>query len=120
MLGTSNDGFGVSGSSENGYGVVGSSEASLDGVLGNCAGTGNGVHGTSAGTGNGVVGNALSGIGVVASGGRAQFMITPASGSGAPTKGKHDIGELFLDKHGALFICVGTGKPGTWKTVVVS
>jgi hypothetical protein len=129
-----------------GVGVGGFSKTGI-GVVGSCASSGNGVEGLSA-SGYGVLGDSTSsygvygistnaaglfgssrsGVGVEATGGTygvqasgtaAQLYLVPANAAGAPTSGKHAVGEIVLDKNGALFICVAAGTPGTWKKVKV-
>lgn len=78
-----------------------------------------GVHGTSA-NGNGILGEGGTGYGGVFKGARAQVRLAPTTRIGKPTSGTHQIGELYLDKVGSLFICTVAGAPGTWKTVTVS
>jgi hypothetical protein len=88
-----------------------------------------GVHGVSAATNSpavvgeaigaaiGVKGTSVSGYGAVLSGGRAPLRLYPRTNPGKPTTGSHQIGELSLDKVGALFICTVAGTPGTWRKV---
>jgi hypothetical protein len=110
-----------------GHGVVGDGNgASTTGVLGrNAGGYGvrgegkTGVHGKAT-SGNGVFGESGSGYGAVLKGGRAAIRLVPATTVGKPTTGNHQIGELYLDKVGTLFICTVAGTPGTWKKVTVS
>lgn len=75
-----------------------------------------GVHGTSA-NGSGLLGEGGTGYGGVFKGAKAQVRLTPTGRAGRPTTGYHQIGELYLDKVGALFICTTTGTPGTWRKV---
>jgi hypothetical protein len=110
-----------------GYGVVGDAVGSSGaGMLGrHTLGTGvrgegkTGVHGKAT-SGNGVFGESGSGYGAVLKGGRAAIRLVPATTVGKPTTGNHQIGELYLDKVGTLFICTVAGTPGTWKKVTVS
>jgi hypothetical protein len=110
-----------------GYGVIGDAAGSSGvGVLGrHTLGTGvrgegkTGVHGKAT-SGNGVFGESGSGYGAVLKGGRAAIRLVPATTVGKPTTGNHQIGELYLDKVGTLFICTVAGTPGTWKKVTVS
>ncbi|MEJ7655126.1 MAG: hypothetical protein WKH64_18215 [Chloroflexia bacterium] len=39
---------------------------------------------------------------------------------GKPTTGAHLIGELFLDRAAALWICTASGTPGTWRRVTTT
>jgi glucose/arabinose dehydrogenase len=78
-----------------------------------------GVYGVST-SGSGVRASSKSSYGVQAAGGKAQLYLVPASTAGKPTTGSHELGELFLDRNGALFVCTTSGSPGTWKTVNVS
>jgi hypothetical protein len=129
-------GFGVAGDTTSGAntaadigyaraGVFGRNNGSGTGVLGlsvNHDGDGVwghgkvGVHGSSP-NGNGVLGEGGTGYGGVFKGIRAQVRLTPATRAGKPIGGTHQIGELYLDKLGALFICTGAGSPGTWRKV---
>jgi len=110
-----------------GYGVIGDAAGSSGvGVLGrHTLGTGvrgegkTGVHGKAT-SGNGVFGESGSGYGAVLKGGRAAIRLVPATTVGKPTTGNHQIGELYLDKVGTLFICTAAGTPGIWKKVTVS
>jgi len=110
-----------------GYGVVGDGHgASTAGVLGrNAGGSGvrgegkTGVHGKAT-SGKGLFGESGSGYGGVLGGGKAQLRLLPRPTTGKPTTGAHQIGELYLDQVGSLFICTAAGTPGTWKKVTVS
>jgi microcystin-dependent protein len=42
------------------------------------------------------------------------FVIAPAVQSGSPTTGVHEVGELWVDSSGVLWVCTGAGTPGTW------
>jgi len=76
----------------------------------------------------GVRGESVDGPGVFGEGrvgGRftgtnAQLALVPGSGTGKPTTGHHIAGEIFMDSAASLFICVGTGTPGTWVKVMVA
>jgi hypothetical protein len=68
--------------------------------------------------GKGIDASSFAGTGVVASGALAPIRLVPAaSGSGAPSTGTHQIGELYVDSVGALFYCRTSGSPGTWVTI---
>src|SRR5207237_360163 len=132
--GRSTEGPGVSGGSENGAGVEAESihgpavEAiSRDGIGVVAAGgqaplflvpaegappgaPNSGAHRQ----GEGGVGGS-GGRGVQASGGAAQLRLVPASSPGHPSSGQ--MGDLFLDSTGTLFLCHGGT---TWQTVVLS
>ncbi len=124
-------------SNSSGAGVVGIARSSSGGigVSGNCeAPDGFGVNGSSrSGTGVlGVVGQkpndfgpqpvgifglatTATGLGGVFQGVRAPLRLVPvAQGTGNPTTGTHQVGELFVDSAGALFYCTADGTPGTW------
>ena len=45
------------------------------------------------------------------------IMIKPSTNPGAPTAGASFMGQLYVDRDGALYFCVKSGTPGTWKTV---
>ena len=99
------------------FGVVGTAEEGGYGVLGyNPTGT----------SSVGVIGRADFGVGVIASsftglsllvrdGGRMQQQLRPTAG--APTAGSFSIGEQIRDANGDLYICTGSGGPGTWRKV---
>jgi len=95
----------------NKVGVFGLSDTGK-GVLG-AATSGEGVFGTSGG-GAGVYGESTSGVGGVFKGNRAPLRLIPATTAGAPTTNSHDVGELYVDKDGKLYICTASGMPGTW------
>jgi hypothetical protein len=44
-------------------------------------------------------------------------LVPAASGTGAPSSGTHQTGELYVDSTGALFYCRAGGSPGTWVTI---
>ncbi len=50
----------------------------------------------------------------------AQLSLVPGSGTGKPTTGHHVLGEIYMDAAASLFVCVGTGTPGTWVKVVTA
>ena len=89
------------------------------GVRGECVS----VSGDSAGTGVegvgtvGVRGRSAEGVGVAAEGGRAPLWLKPSADKGAPTTGKHSMGEVRMDSDGALWACVVSGTPGEWRRV---
>lgn len=93
-------------------GVIGMNGES-DGVRGEGK---TGVRGVSQ-TGQGVFGEGGTGYGGIFKGARAQLRLTPTGRIGKPTTGYHQIGELYLDKVGALFLCTAAGTPGTWRKV---
>jgi hypothetical protein len=70
--------------------------------------------------GPGVSGKSTSGRGGVFFGGAAQIRLIPAGTKGKPTSGAHQIGDIFLDKAAALFICTKSGTPGTWVKVTTA
>jgi hypothetical protein len=55
-----------------------------------------------------------AGYGLRASGGLAPIFLV-GSGTGAPTGGTHQAGELYSDTAGSLYFCVSGGAPGTWR-----
>jgi hypothetical protein len=93
VYGTSNESYGVYGLSFDYVGVAGRSDNFV------------GVQGVGYGT-NGV-GGWFSGI-------RANLNLGAASVPGAPTANMHWLGDVYLDSNGVLWVCVGTGTPGTW------
>jgi hypothetical protein len=144
--GTNNNGFGVwgihngggpgvQGNSSQGNGVVGLGHGNGvvgigqgNGVVGLSQNNGAGVRAASTGgsgllatstSGAGVTGISTNGLGASFQGGLAPLRLVAAAIAGHPTTGTHSLGELFLDKNGALWICVAGGTPGTWKQVVV-
>src|SRR5262249_12515551 len=36
---------------------------------------------------------------------------------GSPSKGAHNMGELYVDNQGVLYFCMAGGTPGSWKKV---
>lgn len=63
-----------------------------------------------------VGGNA--GYGLRASGGLAPLFLVGGGSAGAPSAAvAHQAGELYVDNAGALFYCVTSGTPGTWRQV---
>ncbi len=123
------DGVGVSGSGWNsGTGVSGVGRvgvfgiSSVDGwfgIWGRHTGNGTGMAGDSV-TGSGIVGNSTSGYGAQLGGGKAQLRLVPRSTAGKPKEGAHMKGEVYLDSNGAIFVCVKSGTPGTWRKVTTS
>lgn len=65
----------------------------------------------------GIVGFAENGVGVLAVGGTAPIRLQIATTEGAPKRGNHVAGELFLDSNVTLFLCKQSGTPGIWKEV---
>jgi hypothetical protein len=63
------------------------------------------------------VGQGGTGYGGTFRGSRAQIRLIPTARTGKPTSGNHQIGELYLDKSGVLFVCTVAGTPGTWRRV---
>jgi len=128
-----------------GYGVVGDGAGPDNaGVLGRNS-TGHGVRGegspgvvginsaAGAGAGSlhviaGVLGRSTSGPGVHGAGnyggqfegGSAQLRLVPGSSAGQPATGAHTIGEIYMDSAAALWVCVASGNPGTWVSVLTS
>jgi hypothetical protein len=79
-----------------------------------------GVVGASGlGQRSGLAGFSVRGYGVSAQGGLAPLYLKPAATAGRPTSGAHQQGELYADSTGALFYCVASGRPGTWKRVTL-
>jgi hypothetical protein len=140
---------GVSGThTGQGYGVVGDGAgASNAGVLGRNS-TGHGVRGegspgvvginstTGAGAGPdggafasaGVLGHSRSGPGVHGEGtyggqfegSGAQLRLVPGTSAGRPTTGAHTIGEIYMDSAARLWVCVASGSPGMWVSVLTA
>jgi hypothetical protein len=51
------------------------------------------------------------------SGGLSQLRVNPKALAGKPTSGSHLKGEIYMDSNAALFVCSGSGTPGTWRKV---
>lgn len=92
--------FGVSGVTDFGTGVSGVSRP-----LGGGGGGGVGVSGQASGA---------TGIGGYFTGGRAPLSLGLAGSVGAPSRGAHDAGDIYLDSAAAMWLCVASGTPGTW------
>jgi hypothetical protein len=126
----SNDSRGVSGFSDRGNGVYG---ASNQGYAVYATSGGVGLLSISTSTtseairtqnqggspsipgGIGISADSVYGLGSQFSGGLAPLRLVPAaSGTGAPSKGAHKLGELYVDSAGSLFYCTVAGSPGTW------
>lgn len=109
--------YAIWGKAERGIGVYGESHYST-GVYG-YSDLGNGVVGKSIDENNsGVYGEGSSlGYGGHFKGGKAPLRLEPGYQSGPPTSTvfTHYAGEFYVDKDGALFYCVDSGKPGTWR-----
>jgi hypothetical protein len=127
VRGSSTTGAGVSGGSEKGPGLRGDS-TSGHGVTG-VSTSGAGAYGFSSSapgvsggseSGPGVSGKSTSDRGGVFFGGAAQIRLIPATTKGKPTSGVHQMGDMFLDKAAALFICTKNGTPGTWVKVTTA
>jgi hypothetical protein len=119
--GESSLGVGVRGHSRYNDAVVGLSDAKVkSGVYGfnsNESGLAFGVFGRcNSAQGVGVAGASDHGLGASFRGGLAPLRIEPASTSGAPTTGSHQIGEFFVDSAGDLFFCKvgGVGPAAKW------
>jgi len=118
---------GVDGISEAGVGVRG---AGTPGVLGQCSAnpiaTLPGVH-APPGHYAGVDGNSAHGPGVFGAGvyggqfegSRAQLSLVPGAGVGKPA-GPHVMGEIYMDSAASVFVCIGSGTPGTWVKVATT
>jgi len=107
-----------------GYGVVGDASGTLSAAMLGRNTVGDAIRGEGktglrgvSPNGTGVFGEGGTGYGGVFKGARAQVRLTPTGRIGKPTTGSHQIGELYLDKNGALFICTANGTPGTWRKV---
>ncbi len=123
--GFSVSGIGVKGTSTSNHGVVGlSSVGHKSGVFGHNTQPTDAAFGVSgisdSADGAGVGGSSESGYGGQFHGARAPLRLLPAATSGSPTTGEHQIGELFIDGNGDLFLCKGNGTPGTWFLVQLS
>ncbi len=105
---------GVFGQSDSGYGVYGLTNSTY-GVYGQSTNN-DGVHGFSANL-SGVAGVSTNSVGGYFAGGRAPLNLQPAGAPGAPTTGAHSPGDLWLDSAATLWLCVGSGTPGSWVRV---
>ncbi len=119
---------GVDGSSTVGAGVQGEG---TPGVVGQCSanpiatlptvrpppGHYAGVSGNSA-HGPGVFGAGV--YGAQFQGSRAPLMLVPGASVGRPTTGPHVAGEIYMDSAASLFVCIGSGSPGTWVKVATT
>ena len=139
VVGTSKSTTGVEGFSGTGLGVLGLTNGATVlsptgiGVWGGSS-DGHGVVGNDAATGIGVLGQSVAGVGVQgysgtsygveAQGGLAPLYLSPAGQTGPPAvgSGTHQIGEIYLDSKGSVFICTGastgsgdTETAGTWQ-----
>ncbi len=114
VKGETTDAIGVKGIGRNG--VVGESPAGGHAaVYGHHTGSsGYGVIGDGTGPSAGVLGRNSSGYGGEFEGGKAQLKLKPAGSTGKPS-GAHAKGEIYMDKAGALFVCVAGGTPGRWR-----
>ncbi len=119
------DGYGVHAISDTGTAVFGESGTNsssgfsyYDGVFG-YSDSGSGVHGR-AGNPQNSGGGGYGGTFEIRDTGRAQLLLQPFGSGGHPTTGNHQVGEMFMDPAGLLFVCVAYGMPGTWKQVAYS
>jgi hypothetical protein len=90
----------------------------FDGVTGtsSAGASGAGVSGVSA-SGYGVYGDSTSGYALFA-GGNGRFGLNAHLAMGSPVSGTYAKGDIVRDTNAAVFICVVSGTPGTWKKVV--
>lgn len=68
-------------------------------------------------TGQAVRGVSTKGLDLVA-GGSGRVLLVPSANGGPPTSGTYSRGEMIRDSAGAMWLCVSTGTPGTWRRVV--
>jgi hypothetical protein len=113
-------------------GVVGfSASRGFPAMLGQHTGEGDGFGVVGEGKGRdhaGVLGRNSAGPGVRGEGdyggqfegGSAQLRLVPGSSAGRPTTGDHSIGEIYMDSAAALWVCVASGTPGTWVSVLTA
>jgi hypothetical protein len=113
--GSSGGGAGVQG--EGTPGVQGHCSANPIGVLHPDPGHFAGVNGSSE-HGSGVFGAGV--YGGQFQGSRAQLNLLPGTSVGKPTSGPHALGEIYMDSAASLFVCIGSGTPGTWVKVQVA
>lgn len=109
---------GVLGSNPSGAGVMGNGRIGVQGLSGDTGGSAMFAEGV--GLANGMKATSTSSYGAVLGGGKAQLRLLPRPTPGKPTTGSHQVGELYLDKVGALFICTAPGTPGTWRKVTTA
>jgi hypothetical protein len=93
--------------------------SAVRGLTNNPASAAAAVSGITSGSGPAVEAASTSGYGVSAQGGLAPLYLVPAAGPGAPTSGNHAAGELVVDSSGVIWLCQGTGTPGTWVPVLI-
>jgi hypothetical protein len=113
---SSGDGVVGRGGSQGGYGVIGVSAVGA-GVHGTGGSSGAGVEGQGGPSGgNGVVGSGgSSGVGGLFAGGEAPLQLhSGAVAGGPPTAGQHVLGDIWLDNGYSVWICIGSGIPGTF------
>lgn len=68
------------------------------------------AHGTAG------FGNAL-GVGGWFTGGRANLALGSTGTAGPPTTLQHFVGDVMVDKNRVLWMCIGSGIPGTWSPI---
>jgi len=125
VLGQSSGGTGVIGRSDSRTGVYGASQFangttfSVDAGVEGYSEAGAGVYGF-AGEFRNTTGAGYGGRFEIFDNGLAQLLLTPFGSGGYPKTGTHQIGEIFMDPKGNLFVCVAAGAPGTWKQVAYS
>jgi hypothetical protein len=101
----------VKGSSDTSFGIFGQSTSGT--ALQGQSTNGNGTVGNSVNF-NGITGNSTNLYGGVFTGGLAPLLLTPSAslGSGPPSSGTHQKGELYVDALGGLWFCTIGGGPG--------
>jgi hypothetical protein len=96
-------------------GLFGDTSNSLAaGVVGYNRAAEGGYEVTGFAQGIGVSGQSDTGLGGSFKGGLAALRLEPSDAKGAPTTGRHQTGELVVDRDGHLFFCSGKCEPGTW------
>jgi hypothetical protein len=98
---TATNGIGVKGASNTGVGVFGVTNSGV------------GVNGSSD-TGVGMSGLSTSSVGGSFQGGRAALNLGQGGAPGAPTANANNKGDIYLDSLATVWVCIGSGTPGTW------
>jgi hypothetical protein len=103
------------------YGVYGKANgADGIGVYGESGGSGTtpGVWGVNTGAGPGILAYATSGVDLDATGaGRLRQQLQASAGAHTGAGTTYQKGEMLRDTNGELWLCTGSGAPGTWVNV---
>jgi hypothetical protein len=91
-------------------------EKARSALFGYSQGDGVGLHGISE-QGFGMIAFCRDGVGGHFQGGRANVNLPPFGPPPPLRTDEHLQGELVHDQNGDVWMCVGTGTPGTWRTI---